>query len=59
MGDCNANGVVVVNELIIGVNIALDRASVSECSAFDINDNDAVEVNELISGVNALLRGCV
>jgi hypothetical protein len=58
VGDCNSNGTVVVNELIIGVNIALGRADVRQCTAFDTNSNGGVEVNELVGGVNALLNGC-
>jgi hypothetical protein len=58
VGDCNDNGVVVVNELIIGVNIALDSAEVADCLAFDTNWSGGVEVNELVGGVNALLNGC-
>jgi hypothetical protein len=59
VGDCNGNGVVVVNELIIGVNIALGSGDIGDCPAFDINSSGTVEVNELIGGVNALLNGCV
>jgi hypothetical protein len=58
VGDCNANGEVAVNEMIIGVNIALGSANISQCPAFDRNSSDAVEVNELIGGVNSLLNGC-
>jgi hypothetical protein len=58
VGDCDDNGVVVVNELVTGVNIALDRAEVSQCPDFDIDGSQTVSVNELVSGVNALLRGC-
>lgn len=59
VGDCDHSGQVRVNELVIGVNIALDRAAFSTCSSFDINGNERVEVNELVSGVNSLVRGCV
>lgn len=58
VGDCDANGAVAVNELVTGVNIALDRAPVTECADFDIDGSETVSVNELVSGVNALLRGC-
>lgn len=57
-GDCNDDGFVFVNELVSGVNIALDRAALSACPSFDTNDSDAVEVNELVTGVNNALRGC-
>lgn len=58
VGDCDANGVVAVNELVTGVNIALDRAEVSTCADFDVDASETVTVNELVSGVNSLLRGC-
>jgi hypothetical protein len=58
VGDCNGDGVVQVNEVIIGVNIALERAQLSTCPSFDVNGNGRVEVNELITAVNNLLRGC-
>lgn len=59
VGDCNGNNVVAVNELIIGVNIVLGSAQLSQCAEFDTNGNGAVAINELIGGVNSLLNGCV
>lgn len=58
VGDCNRDGVVAVNELVVGVNIALGNQVIDACPLFDLNRNGRVEVNELISGVNALLNGC-
>ena len=58
VGDCGQNGTVTVNELIIGVNIALGFSQVDDCPSFDTNSDGSVAVNELISGVNALLNGC-
>lgn len=58
VGDCNDNGTVAVNELVLGVNIALDREELSACDSFDSNNSQSVEVNELVTGVNNLLRGC-
>jgi len=34
-GDCNADGVVTVNELINGVNILLGAAEIAQCAACD------------------------
>jgi hypothetical protein len=59
VGDCDGNHEVAVNELVIGVNIALGSAPVSECLSFDVDGSGMVEVNELISGVNSALNGCV
>jgi len=57
-GDCNHNGLVAINELVIGVNILLGNAPLSVCPSFDTNGNKMVAVNEIVTGVNALLNGC-
>lgn len=57
-GDCNAGGTVSVDELVRGVNIALDRAAVSNCPVFDRDNSGTVAVNELVAAVNNALRGC-
>jgi hypothetical protein len=57
-GDCGSNGAVTVNELIVGVNIALGNADPSACPAFDTNLDGMVSINELIAAVNAALDGC-
>jgi len=58
VGDCNNNGAVAVNELILGVNISLEKRDLSECPGFDRNGNGVIAVNELILGVNSSLDGC-
>jgi hypothetical protein len=58
VGDCNGNGEVAVNELVLGVNILLGSADISQCLQLDRNASNAVEVNELVGGVNSLLNGC-
>src|SRR5262249_18454073 len=55
VGDCDDSGDVAINELIIGVNISLGTAQISQCLAFDTNDSGEVEINELIGGVNSSL----
>jgi subtilisin-like proprotein convertase family protein len=57
-GDCDGNGRVAVNELVLGVNIGLERANVSMCPAFDADGSGSVVVNELVSGVGNALNGC-
>lgn len=57
-GDCNGDGSVAINELVLGVNIALGRQPASACASFDANGDGSVAINELILGVNAALRGC-
>ncbi len=56
-GDCNDDAMVLVNELIICVNIALDSLPVSACPACDVDGDGKVVINELIAAVNVALRG--
>jgi hypothetical protein len=58
VGDCNGNGSVSINELIVGVNIALGTASSTACSAMDTNQDGRVTINELIAAVKSALDGC-
>ncbi len=57
-GDCSGDGEVTVNELVLGVNIALGNASIEQCSSFDVNSDAEVTVTELIGAVNSALNGC-
>src|SRR5262245_54365749 len=57
VGDCSNDGMVAINELIIGVNIALERQPVSACPAFQ-NSQGRVDISQLIKGVNNALGGC-
>jgi hypothetical protein len=47
-----------VNELIIGVNIALGNDGIDACPAFDRDGDGQVSISELIAGVNAALTHC-
>jgi len=58
VGDCNGDAVVLINELIMGVNVALGTAPVAACTAFDDDDNGEVRINELLLGVNRAADGC-
>jgi hypothetical protein len=57
-GDCNGDGMVTVNELILGVNIALGTQPASVCTAIDTNGDGMVTINELIAAVTRALNGC-
>lgn len=57
-GDCDGDGQVSINELILGVNIALGTAAADSCAAFDRDGDGQVSVSELIAGVNSALGGC-
>ena len=57
-GDCDADHIVAINELLTGVNILLGSADMSVCEPFDRNGDGRVSVDELIDGVNDALQGC-
>jgi hypothetical protein len=58
VGDCDGNGEVIVNELVIMVNIALGSASLSSCPAGDADGSGDITINELIVAVNNALDMC-
>jgi hypothetical protein len=58
VGDCDGNGEVTVDELIVGVDIVLGTAALDDCPSFDADGNGEVTVDELIVGVNNALQGC-
>src|SRR5262245_57949660 len=57
-GDCGGDGEVTVDELIVGVNIALGIAALSQCTSLDASGDGEVTVDELIGAVNQALNGC-
>ena len=57
VGDCDGNGVVAINELILGVNIVLAIQPDTACPAF-ANSQGMVDIAQLIKGVNNALGGC-
>ena len=58
VGDCNGDGHVLVNELILGVGIALGSQPESRCEVFDPDDSGAVTIDELVVGVRDALGPC-
>lgn len=57
-GDCNGNGLVTVDEVVLGTNIGLDLLPLASCAAMDTNRDGLVMVSELIAAVLAGLGGC-
>lgn len=57
-GDCGIDGTVSVDELILGVNIALGSARAGRCEAIDRDRDGSVTIAELVAAVNAALAGC-
>jgi hypothetical protein len=56
--DCNGDGVVRIEELIRGVNIALGTQPLSSCPPADANGNGQVSISELVTGVKIMVTGC-
>ena len=58
LGDCDGNGVVTVDELVRGVNIALGASTADACAQFDRDHGGQVTVDELVEAVGNALQGC-
>lgn len=58
VGDCNGDGAVLINELVFGVNLVIERSSPSPCPALDRNRNGAVSIDELLEAVRNGAHGC-
>ena len=58
VGDCNGDGLVTINEIIVMVNIALGNLPVSACLAGDANNDANIDVSEIILAVLNALNGC-
>lgn len=55
-GDCNGNGEVTVDEILIMVNIALGNAAPSACAAGGAGGD--ITVVDIVAAVNNALNGC-
>lgn len=56
-GDCNRDGRVTIEELILAVAMALGRRE-ADCDAVDRNQNGIVSVDEIVAAVTKVLSGC-
>jgi hypothetical protein len=59
VGDCNHDGHILVNELVVGVLIVLDEEPLAACPSFDANSDGVATIDEVIRAVNGALMGCV
>lgn len=57
-GDCNGDFEVTVNELVLGVGIALGQNAVAQCPAIDRDGDGEVTIDELLAAVSAALNSC-
>ena len=53
--DCNRDRVVTIDELLLGVNIALDVLPLALCPPFDPGRNGNVTIEELVAAVDSSL----
>lgn len=58
-GDCNRDGQVTVDELLIGVDIGLGTGSACACIAVDVSHDGRVTIDEILTAVDGALEGCV
>jgi Ca2+-binding EF-hand superfamily protein len=57
-GDCDGDGAVSINELVLAVNISLGAPPLSACRAIDRNQSGTVTIDELVAAVNSAANGC-
>jgi hypothetical protein len=58
VGDCNGDAAVTVNELVLGVNIALGTAALPQCPSLDANGDGEVAINEIVVAVGNASSSC-
>ena len=56
VGDCNGDCRVSIDELLLGVNMALGNRPPGDC--FDASNDGQVDITELLQGVDNALNGC-
>jgi hypothetical protein len=58
VGDCDGGRTVSIDELLLGVNMAIGSAALQSCPVFNADGDNRISVNELVLAVNNALRGC-
>lgn len=57
IGDCDGDGRIAIDELVLGVNIALERSPLATCPAFD-DGSGRIGIDVLVRAVRQSLAGC-
>lgn len=57
-GDCGADGVVTVDEIVATVNLALNGGPTDACASADADGSGGVTVDEVVAAVSHALAGC-
>lgn len=55
-GDCNGDLDISVDELVLGVNIALGMRPLGDCTRFDSDNSRSVVISELVTAVRSALE---
>ncbi len=58
VADCNGDGKVTVDELVVSTRIELGAESLSACEALDNNFDGRAVIDELVMGISRALNGC-
>ncbi len=58
VGDCDADGMVTVDEVLRLVRIAIGEGPIGLCAAGDVDGNGLVTIEEIVRSVNVALEGC-
>ena len=53
--DCDGDGRITINEIILGVNMALNTQPLDQCPTFDRNFDEQINVDELVGAIVAML----
>jgi hypothetical protein len=57
-GDCNDDGKVGIDELVLGTDITLGRAPIEQCGLLDGDFDGTSSIGDLTAAVHASLNGC-
>ena len=58
IGDCNRDGTVTVDELVLGTRISLGQTVINFCRALDVDNDGKVTIDELLTAVENTIHGC-
>lgn len=57
-GDCDGNGEITIDELLVGVHRVLGTNTFFRCPAFDSEEEAPFQIDDLVSAVNNAVIGC-
>ena len=57
-GDCNEDGAVSIDDLVLTVNVGLGVMPMTDCTSADSDSNQRVDIDEMVHAVQNSIRGC-